>query len=98
MTGRVIFDGEDLYGPDVNVPQLRRRVGMVFALPLPLPGTIRENVLYGLRLAGIKDRARLDETLEKSLTQGALWMRSRTAWMIRPPRYLVAATAVVYRP
>jgi phosphate transport system ATP-binding protein len=54
-------------------PALRRRVGMVFALPLPLPGTIRENILYGPRLAGIRDRATLDEIVVRSLTLAALW-------------------------
>lgn len=73
MKGRILLDGQDIYGSDTAVPRLRQRVGMVFALPLPLPGTIRENVLYGLKLAGIRDRSRLDETLERSLTQAALW-------------------------
>lgn len=73
MTGRILLDGQDIYAPGVDVIALRRRVGMVFALPLPLPGTIRENVCYGPRLAGIRDRARLDEIVEKSLTQAALW-------------------------
>ncbi|HBZ56865.1 MAG TPA: phosphate ABC transporter ATP-binding protein, partial [Syntrophobacteraceae bacterium] len=73
MNGRILLDGEDIYGDEINVPQLRRRVGMVFALPLPLPGTIRQNVLYGPSLAGTKDRDRLDEILERSLTQAALW-------------------------
>jgi phosphate transport system ATP-binding protein len=72
-TGRILLDGEDIYGGDTPVPSLRRRVGMVFALPLPLPGTIRENVLYGPKLAGIKDRSRLDGILERSLNQAALW-------------------------
>ena len=73
MKGRILLDGQDIYGSGTHVPQLRQRVGMVFALPLPLPGTIRENVLYGLKLAGIRDRSRLDESLERSLTQAALW-------------------------
>jgi phosphate transport system ATP-binding protein len=73
MQGRILLDGQDVYAPEVDVPRLRRRVGMVFALPLPLPGTVRENVLYGPRLAGIRDRARLDEILYRSLTQAALW-------------------------
>lgn len=71
--GRILLDGEDIYGADIPVPRLRRRVGMVFALPLPLPGTIRENVLYGPKLAGIRDRSRLDGILERSLIQAALW-------------------------
>jgi phosphate transport system ATP-binding protein len=73
MAGRILLDGQDIYRSDSHVPKLRRRVGMVFALPLPLPGTIRENVLYGPKLAGIRDGSRLEEILERSLTQAALW-------------------------
>jgi len=73
MEGRILLDGEDVYQPGVDVTDLRRRVGMVFALPLPLPGTVRENVVYGPMLAGIRDRTRLQETLVRSLTQAALW-------------------------
>jgi len=73
MQGRILLDGQDIYAPNVDVPSLRRRVGMVFALPLPLPGTVRENVLYGPKLAGEHDRARLEEILVRSLTQAALW-------------------------
>ncbi len=73
MSGRILLDGRDIYAPGVNVPDLRRRVGMVFALPLPLPGTIRENVIYGPTLAGVRDRPRLDEIIERSLSQAALW-------------------------
>lgn len=73
MTGRILLDGEDIYTPGTHVPNLRRRVGMVFALPLPLPGSIRENVLYGPQLAGTRDSRRLDEIIQRSLTQAALW-------------------------
>jgi len=73
MTGRILLDGQDIYGSGTRVPKLRQRVGMVFALPLPLPGTVRENVLYGLKLAGTRDRSRLDGSLERSLIQAALW-------------------------
>jgi len=73
MTGRILLDGQDIYAPGSDVSRLRRRVGMVFALPLPLPGTIRENVLYGPKLAGERDRTRLDEVTVRSLTQAALW-------------------------
>jgi len=73
MSGRILLDGQDIYAPGVDVTHLRRRVGMVFALPLPLPGTVRENVLYGPKLAGIRDRTRLDEILVRSLQQAALW-------------------------
>jgi phosphate transport system ATP-binding protein len=73
MTGRILLDGDDIYAPGVDVTRLRRRVGMVFALPLALPGTVRENVTYGPRLAGERSTARLSEIVERSLTQAALW-------------------------
>jgi phosphate transport system ATP-binding protein len=73
MSGRVLLDGRDIYAPSTDVTALRRRVGMVFALPLPLPGTVRENVVYGPKLAGVQDRVRLDEIVFRSLTQAALW-------------------------
>jgi phosphate transport system ATP-binding protein len=73
MQGQVTLNGRDVYAPDVDVPDLRRRVGMVFSLPLPLPGTIRENVVYGPKLAGLRDRAALDELVVRSLQQAALW-------------------------
>jgi phosphate transport system ATP-binding protein len=73
MTGRILLDGQDIYGPQTDVADLRRRVGMVFALPLPLPGTVRENVTYGPKLAGTRDQARLEEITVRSLAQAALW-------------------------
>ncbi|MFB0546022.1 MAG: phosphate ABC transporter ATP-binding protein PstB [Anaerolineae bacterium] len=73
MEGRVLLDGEDIYGPGVDVIQLRRRVGMVFALPIPLPGTIRENVTYGPRLSGMGSKGELEEIVEESLRAAALW-------------------------
>ena len=73
LTGRILLDGEDIYAPGVDIASLRRRVGMVFALPLPLPGTVRENIVYGPRLAGERSRTVLDETVERSLNQAALW-------------------------
>jgi phosphate transport system ATP-binding protein len=73
LSGRVLVDGLDIYAPGVDVIGLRRRIGMVFALPLPLPGTIRENLVYGPTLAGMRQRAKLDELVEQSLRQAALW-------------------------
>lgn len=73
MLGNILIDDEDIYDPRVRVSDLRRRVGMVFALPLPLPGTIRWNVEYGPRLAGITARAALVEISERCLEQAALW-------------------------
>jgi phosphate transport system ATP-binding protein len=73
MTGQILLDGQDIYAPDVDVTELRRRVGMVFALPIPLPLTLYENVTYGLRMQGERRRSRLDEVVERSLRQAALW-------------------------
>jgi phosphate transport system ATP-binding protein len=73
MTGRILLAGEDIYAPGVDVPRLRRRVGMVFALPLALPGTVRGNVEYGPRLTGERRASLLAEIVERSLTQAALW-------------------------
>jgi phosphate transport system ATP-binding protein len=73
MEGHILLDGQDIYAPGVDVLNLRRRVGMVFALPLPIPGSIRGNVEYGPRLAGVQNRIRLEEIVSRSLTQAALW-------------------------
>jgi phosphate transport system ATP-binding protein len=73
MTGRILLDGQDVYAREVDPPTLRRLVGMVFALPLPVPGTVRENVIYGPRLAGVHDRTEQDEIVIRSLKQAALW-------------------------
>lgn len=71
--GRILLDGRDIYAPGVDVVALRRQVGMVFARPVPLPMSIRQNLYYGPELAGMRDRKRLDELAEKSLRQAALW-------------------------
>ncbi|MBN1668995.1 MAG: phosphate ABC transporter ATP-binding protein [Anaerolineales bacterium] len=73
VTGRVLIDGEDILAPKTDVIKLRRRVGMVFARPVVLPISIRENLTYGLEVAGIKDKIRLDQAVERSLQQAALW-------------------------
>lgn len=73
LQGKVLLDGQDVFAPDVNVTGLRRRVGMVFARPVPLPLSIRENITYGLTLIGIHDRPQLDEAVERSLRAAALW-------------------------
>ncbi len=71
--GRVELDGRDIYAPTTDVCELRTRVGMVFQRPNPFPLSVRENVLFGLRVAGVRQRARLDETLERSLRAAWLW-------------------------
>ncbi|WP_127848923.1 phosphate ABC transporter ATP-binding protein PstB [Lacticaseibacillus hulanensis] len=73
VSGDIRLDGQDIYAPDTDVVKLRKRVGMVFQQPVPFPFSIYENVIYGLRLAGVKDRAKLDAAVEKSLRQAALW-------------------------
>jgi phosphate transport system ATP-binding protein len=70
--GRILLDGTDVYDPSVDLTQLRRRVGMVFDLPTPLPVSIFNNVAYGPRLAGVP-RNRLPEIVEKALRAGVLW-------------------------
>ncbi len=73
ITGSIIIDGEDINNPSIDVIELRRRVGMVFQKWNPFPKSIYENVIYGLRIAGVKTRRVLDETVEKSLKRAALW-------------------------
>nr|WP_199688266.1 phosphate ABC transporter ATP-binding protein PstB [Noviherbaspirillum sedimenti] len=73
VEGQILVDGKNVYERGVNVADLRRRVGMVFQKPNPFPKSIYENVAYGLRLLGIKDRATLDENIERALRQAALW-------------------------
>lgn len=73
IEGQVLWDGDDIYRSDFDVVALRKKVGMVFALPVPLPMSIYENIVYGPRLCGINDRGRLDELVEKSLTAAFLW-------------------------
>lgn len=71
--GVVRFNGQDIFSPTVDVTELRRRLSMVFATPTPLPGTIYDNLTYGLRMAGIRDATMLEERVTQSLKQAALW-------------------------
>jgi phosphate transport system ATP-binding protein len=71
--GTILFNGQDIFAPGIDVTQLRRRISMVFAIPTPLPGTIRDNLTYGLKRAGIRNIATLDERVERSLIQAGLW-------------------------
>ncbi len=71
--GLIAIAGRDVYEPGIDVVALRRRVGMVFQKSNPFPKSIYENVAYGLRIASIKDRHTLDETVERSLRRAALW-------------------------
>lgn len=71
--GAIRIRGVDIYGPDVDPIELRKRVGMVFQKSNPFPKSVYENITYGLRLQGIRDKARLDEVVERSLRGAALW-------------------------
>ncbi|MFZ5878213.1 MAG: phosphate ABC transporter ATP-binding protein [Chloroflexota bacterium] len=72
-TGRILIDGENILDPKTDVIALRRKVGMVFARPVVLPLSIRQNLTYGLELAGEKRKSRLDEAVERSLKLAAIW-------------------------
>jgi phosphate transport system ATP-binding protein len=73
LTGQILLEGQDIYAGGQNLVNLRRRVGMVFQKSNPFPKSIYENVVYGPRVSGVRDRARLDHLVERCLKQSALW-------------------------
>lgn len=73
ITGRVLVDGDDIYSPFIDLSDLRRRIGMVFQRPNPLPKSIFENVAYGPRRQGVKNFSMLTDIVEHSLQRAALW-------------------------
>ena len=73
IEGKVRYDGQDIFAPDADVNDLRREVGMVFQKPTPFPMSVYDNIAYGPRTHGVKSRARLDEIVERSLRQAAIW-------------------------
>ena len=73
VTGEVLFHNQNLYDPQVDPVEVRRRVGMVFQKPNPFPKSIFDNVAYGPRVLGLRDKAKLTEVVEQSLKQAALW-------------------------
>ena len=73
IDGAVLFHGHNVYGDKIDVTELRSRIGMVFQKPNPFPMSIYDNIAYGPRTHGIKNRARLDEIVEKSLRGAAIW-------------------------
>jgi phosphate transport system ATP-binding protein len=73
VTGQIKLDGKNIYDPSMDVINLRRRVGMIFQKWNPFPKSIYENIVYGLRIVGVNNRAYLDEVVEKSLRRAALW-------------------------
>ena len=72
ITGEILLDGEDIYG-NIDVNQLRKRVGMVFQKPNPFPMSVYDNIAYGPRTHGIRSKVKLDEIVEKSLRGAAIW-------------------------
>ncbi|MCD6426822.1 MAG: phosphate ABC transporter ATP-binding protein [Caldisericaceae bacterium] len=73
IEGKVYIDGKDIYAKDVNVFDLRKKVGMVFQKPNPFPKSIYENIAYGLRIHGIKDKRMIQERVERALRDANLW-------------------------
>lgn len=73
ITGEIRYNGKDIYAPDIDVNSLRKEIGMVFQKPNPFPMSIYDNVAYGPRTHGIKSRVRLDDIVERSLRDAAIW-------------------------
>ena len=73
VEGKVVLDGEDIYAEDIDVVDLRRRVGMIFQQANPFPLSIYENIAYGPRVHGLRDKVKLDQIVEESLTKANLW-------------------------
>lgn len=73
ITGKVEYDGKDIFAPGVDVNELRRNIGMVFQKPNPFPMSVYDNIAYGPRIHGIKNKAKLDEIVEESLKDAAIW-------------------------
>ena len=73
VSGSVEYHGIDLYGPDVDAVEVRRRIGMVFQKPNPFPKSIYDNLAFGPRISGVKKKSELDDIVESSLRRAALW-------------------------
>ena len=73
ITGSVGYNGQDIYDPSTDVSELRRQIGMVFQKPNPFPMSIYDNIAYGPRTHGIRNKAKLDEIVERSLRDAAIW-------------------------
>ena len=73
IKGQMLYRDQDIYAPDVDVPWLRKRIGMVFQKPNPFPMSIYDNIAYGPRTHGIRNRVKLDELVEESLRSAAIW-------------------------
>ena len=98
IKGKVLYDGVDIY-KDYDVIELRKRIGMVFQKPNPFPMTVYDNIAYGPRIHGIRDKKKLDDIVEMSLKgSGALGRGGRPAAQARPGSLRRPAAAPLYRP
>ncbi|RVU71409.1 MULTISPECIES: phosphate ABC transporter ATP-binding protein PstB [Lactobacillus] len=77
ITGKIMFEGQDIYSPKMDLVSLRKEVGMVFQQPTPFPFSVYNNVAYGLRIAGIKDKELIDQRVEESLKEAAIWEETK---------------------
>ena len=84
LTGECLIDGQNIYDKSVSVVELRKQVGMVFQKPNPFPKSIFENVAYGLRVNGMKNKKEIEEIVERSLRQAALWDEVKDKLKSRP--------------
>ncbi|MFH1259686.1 MAG: phosphate ABC transporter ATP-binding protein PstB [Elusimicrobiota bacterium] len=73
LTGQILFNGKNIYSPQTDVVEIRREIGMVFQRPNPFPKSIYDNIAYGLRINGIKDKTKISQTVENSLKHSGLW-------------------------
>ncbi|WP_304677251.1 phosphate ABC transporter ATP-binding protein PstB [uncultured Lactobacillus sp.] len=77
ISGEIKFENENIYGPKMDLVELRKNVGMVFQQPSPFPFSVYDNIAYGLRIAGIKDKELIDQRVEESLKQAAIWKETK---------------------
>ena len=77
VTGQVCYQGQDIFAPSVDVNQLRKEIGMVSQKPNPFPMSIYDNIAYGPRIHGVRSKAKLDEIVETSLRQAAIWEETK---------------------
>jgi len=97
-TGELMLDGEDIYGRTGNLVDLRRRVGMVFQKSNPFPKSVFENVVFGPRVAGVRNKARLHEICERCLHRAALWDEVKDRLDDSAVRRSVCASPAPWRP
>ena len=77
ITGEIMFEGQDIYSSKMDLVELRKNVGMVFQQPTPFPFSVYDNVAYGLKIAGVKDKELIDRRVEESLKQAAIWKETK---------------------